>query len=463
MEFRYIIYPIIFALFSGGKKQYIKYSLIILCVISLILFLFFGTTASKFYLIQYRFFQLGFGGILAIIFYRIQTINKNYIYLVYVSIIAMFLLLAIPYKNNTLGVISTTLFSGIYLTFNKYFNDVDKVTKVLFSNKIFVFIGKISFSLYMWHQVVLAFSRYSFFETLNFTNGFILTLIILALSIFSYYAIENTFRNKKLISTRNVLIVVGIFFTFSISLAFYLNSVRGVFKDYPSLNLYTKDNKERGFKFISSSYDPDMQFNDDVRKLDKPFDSSQNKKKVLVLGDSFARDVVNIIKESSIDNLDISYLEFNKKRDDISTDRKRLIDADVIFIARNRIYDKAFLKEIQYKFNIDISTKKFFVFGYKNYGYSNGIYFRCQKNNPKEQCLATIKPTVLNSQQIMEKNWGAQYINLMEPLKVGDDKIRVFTPDGKFVSHDTLHLSINGAKYYGKILSSLLKKILSPL
>jgi peptidoglycan/LPS O-acetylase OafA/YrhL len=70
------------------------------------------------------------------------------------------------------------------------------VTKVL-STKLLVGIGLISYSLYLWHYPIFAFTRETNFFEGSIGKKLIIGIIILILSIFSYYFIEKPFRNKK--------------------------------------------------------------------------------------------------------------------------------------------------------------------------------------------------------------------------------------------------------------------------
>ena len=72
------------------------------------------------------------------------------------------------------------------------------ITKVL-SNKLFVGIGLISYSLYLFHYPIFAFVR-----SLRLATGVIefsiVATIIFIVSTISYYVIEKPFRNPKIIS-----------------------------------------------------------------------------------------------------------------------------------------------------------------------------------------------------------------------------------------------------------------------
>ena len=88
-----------------------------------------------------------------------------------------------------------------------WFTNKDEfITKIL-SSKLFVGIGLISYSLYLWHYPIFAFSRIS--ESTH-GNSLLIAISTIFLSIISYYLIEKPARNKKN-RFRNVLILIILF------------------------------------------------------------------------------------------------------------------------------------------------------------------------------------------------------------------------------------------------------------
>ncbi|MDO4729566.1 MAG: acyltransferase family protein, partial [Bacteroidota bacterium] len=86
-------------------------------------------------------------------------------------------------------------------------NEKGRIITKLFSFPIVVWIGKISYSLYLWHWLVLAVFRYFFgVGELSTTNVSIVVLLIFVLSVFSYYAIEQTTRYNKMNFTRSLIL-----------------------------------------------------------------------------------------------------------------------------------------------------------------------------------------------------------------------------------------------------------------
>jgi peptidoglycan/LPS O-acetylase OafA/YrhL len=78
-----------------------------------------------------------------------------------------------------------------------WFSHKDELITKILSTKLFVGIGLISYSLYLWHYPIFALSR-----IVEFTGGGVfkklsLGFLILIVSIFSYYFVEKPFRNKN--------------------------------------------------------------------------------------------------------------------------------------------------------------------------------------------------------------------------------------------------------------------------
>jgi hypothetical protein len=78
-----------------------------------------------------------------------------------------------------------------------WFSNKDEVITKILSTKLFVGIGLISYSLYLWHYPIFAFTRQIYFFDGSIIRKLYIGLIIIILSIFSYYIVEKPFRNKN--------------------------------------------------------------------------------------------------------------------------------------------------------------------------------------------------------------------------------------------------------------------------
>src|SRR5690606_2459228 len=112
-----------------------------------------------------------------------------------------------------------------------------------FTNQTVVKIGKISFSIYMVHQVIFAFARYAYLEKITTLWALVLITITILISYITYKFIENPFRDIKLFSTRKVLFLVIPVFLVSSTASLYIYALGGIIKDHPELNIY-KDHSE---------------------------------------------------------------------------------------------------------------------------------------------------------------------------------------------------------------------------
>ena len=73
------------------------------------------------------------------------------------------------------------------------------VNKHILSNKAMVFVGKISYSLYLWHWPLLVFSRIVYPEGSDsiLANTWVIVLISIIMSVMSYFFVENPLRFRK--------------------------------------------------------------------------------------------------------------------------------------------------------------------------------------------------------------------------------------------------------------------------
>ena len=102
-------------------------------------------------------------------------------------------------------------------------NKKEIITKIL-STKLFVGIGLISYSLYLWHYPIFAFARITDFTQGSSFNKLLLGAIILIISVFSYYFVERPARNKnnkfKVILNLNIFFII---FLIIINLIIFFN------------------------------------------------------------------------------------------------------------------------------------------------------------------------------------------------------------------------------------------------
>ncbi|WP_186774571.1 acyltransferase family protein [Chitinophaga pinensis] len=224
----YVVYPLIFLFLTGARKKWIVPLLITLTVVSLFLFLSASSTYGRFYLIQYRFFELALGG-LGAIFFSNRTIDNRYKigFLFIILCVLLFGVYLSPVVNLLLVV-----FSSVGLLLPGHTNE--GLSNTFLEQKYMVWIGKISFSLYMWHQIILAYSRYFVLERIDIISAVVLFLITLMLSVLSYQFIEQPFRDKVKVSSRMLLSVSAVVLVLTSVSSLFLYMRSGIIRDVRS-------------------------------------------------------------------------------------------------------------------------------------------------------------------------------------------------------------------------------------
>ena len=114
-----------------------------------------------------------------------------------------------------------TLFPIIGVCLIIWFSNKDELITKILSTKLFVGIGLISYSLYLWHYPIFAFAKVIELNQGSFFNILLLGIFILILSFLSYYFVERPFRNRKnkslvILSLVTILIFLLVFINFNI-------------------------------------------------------------------------------------------------------------------------------------------------------------------------------------------------------------------------------------------------------
>ena len=436
----YLIFLIMYLFIRICKHDQMKlnkYLQIILLLISVGLFcapIF--TPASKFYYIWFRMFEILAGSIIYSYEDRfLKFIGKKdnkYIFafcifgLSYCLVINSLVNQNITINNNIILVIVTCSISSILIAISssmKFKNDFI----IKFST-----LGQYTFSIFIWHQVILALYRYIFAFDAKSLDIVFYVIILFIVSIISYLWLEVKLSKYIDKNMRLSLFVCVICTIVLCSYSFYIYSIAGVVRDVPELGITVKD-KQGGMhaKFNHRIYDFDKDFTDLSRK------------KVLVIGDSFARDWVNILLLSTIkDKIEISY--FQPISFEYINERKRRIkEADIIFFAVKPDY--FLLPEYLQK---EYDQGKVFVIGSKKFGYNNGYIYNRRKLHNYTKLKVKVPDYLIRRNLRQKQQFGEKYIDMLNVLMDSNKSIPVFTPDGHFISQDTDHLTYWGAKYF---------------
>jgi len=224
----YIIFPFLLIFIYNLNKHLLIYLLGIIFVLSLSLFFYVLKIApnANFYFTFTRVWQISIGVIIA---YFIINNRFNFSKLSN-NIFSLFGILIIFYSfffDFYLKEIPAALLSTIGAALIIVFGNKDTLVGKFLSIKIFVGVGIISYSLYLWHYPIFAFAK-NYYNVINLQLKFLIILLSLILSIFSYKIIEKPFRNNNFIDVKNFIkltFFLSLFlFCFSISTFYYFSN-----------------------------------------------------------------------------------------------------------------------------------------------------------------------------------------------------------------------------------------------
>ena len=278
----YILFPIVLLITFKYFRKYLIHILILGFVISLGL----ADWGSRnhpsfnFYVLPTRGWELLAGSILAYFEINNGHRSKNKTLNLILPTIGLLLvghsILFFDYKMNYPSIYTLSPIIGVCLII--WFSNKDEIITKILSTKLFVGVGLISYSLYLWHYPIFAFFRVTEFFRDNIISNLTIGITTLFLSIFTYFFIEKKFRNKKYQFKKIFIIIISLVFIL-FSFNFYVIHKDGIKTRLPEIlkiklreknvNFYQKDNTQK-VVFIGDSHADSLQFtlNEEIKKKD---------------------------------------------------------------------------------------------------------------------------------------------------------------------------------------------------
>ena len=306
----YIFFPLLLMLLFPYGRKVVILAIILIGIISLSIaeWAAIHSPFGNFYLLPSRAWEL-MAGSLAAIFYSSSIVKySREIFSGCFSFIGLALILSsyIFYSPSTAHPSSLTILPVLGAVLVLLFAEDKNIIGKLLSTKILSFVGLISYSLYLWHQPVLALmkSRYSLHLEIN--NIIFSIILIFVLSYLSWKFVETPFRSKQKYPPKKIMnyslasIAIGAFG--SLILVYNLSVQRIIFPE----NMFR-------YEILLEAQDAHseqiMFENDDCKFWSEEFShvfinrfnecKAKYRKAVFILGGSHAKDLYNAVAISS--------------------------------------------------------------------------------------------------------------------------------------------------------------------
>lgn len=452
----YLVFPILMLcatrcakLFKQDERKWMINTLCICCLLSLVLYLWPNVSVGdRFYYLQYRFFEIALGGIISLYIHKSNrggyfqgAVFQKVAVILLLLVVGCSLYNVITNQSISEGVvigkklntsnglpISSTMALLLTVTFTSVVVACKNGCSFILKSTILAWLGKMSYSLFIWHQVILAFYRYSISYEMDLFAIVTYLAATLLISVISFYLIE-----KHVSASRGAFVgwCTAAVLVLLPSSNLYLHA--GVVRDIPELDV-KKGMEHRGMF---------GEYCDRVYKY-KEFPKENNgKPNVLVADISFGRDFANVLLESPYkDSINMVYLYVWS--DTRAEELVRQSDYIFTFTAKDKLPTFVWESKRANCKVMGISTK--------NYGSCNGIIYKNRNSADYFAQVAAIEPGYKELNAEWKQQWGDNYIDLLTPSLVDNQHVRVFTDDNRFISQDCRHLTQAGAQWYAKIL-----------
>ena len=318
----------------------------------------------------------------------------------------------------------------------------------MLSSRVLVGIGLASYSAYLWHQPLFAFIRLLSPE--EPATGVWLAAIAATtlLSFLSWRFVERPFRSRERFSRTAIFALTIVVGAVLVGAGFAIDRTSG----FPGRLSVIGGSIDGGGRQAQAAY-VDRAF-----KLRTERFADDGRRKVLVLGNSYARDFLNMVAENGyMKGCELSY-EPVSRIEEFSCIRdmqrlppslgQRLPNCDVLVLVMP-IFDSECLAE-DIAWLKSLGVPQVVVLGTKNFGWNPNAVLGMSPEAAKA-FRAKVLPEVSESNaRAREGAPEGCFVDVLALVADPDGRVPVLTPAGEIISEDGGHLTRAGAKFVGE-------------
>ena len=471
----YIIFPIfLFCCWRFGKNRTFLFILFITtCSFFLSEWGWRFKSIANFYLAPTRAWEL-FAGCIAAFIIQSQGVRKNN----FLSLLGLILIIfsIFTYDETTPFPSAYSLIPVLGVLLLVLFACDDTLIGKILSNNALVGIGLISYSLYLWHQPLFAFTR--IFSNQNPSNLLMFIIILLSIipAFLSWKYVEKPFRDKNIIKARTIL-----------SFSILMMSIFIIFGLYGILSDGIKSRYEKeDLKFLNQIYDGNEDYVTQRFNEHLLLNWDNKSKKIFLVGDSYAQDLTNAIYETQLgDNISLSTWYINSKCGNLYLpfdDRKIHISKINIFMCKSEDHyeNREFIFKLSTADEIwlasswgdwqaeliseslinlkKLTSAKIRVFGRKDFPKVRLRNYLGLTAEERSTLSGSVKLKYINLNERFKEVLGESYFIDVQSLMCGGSslKCKIFDEKGLIKTFDGGHLTQSGARFYGEKLMSIL-------
>lgn len=313
-------------------------------------------------------------------------------------------------------------------------------------------IGAISYSLYLWHQPVLAFFRLTQPEPPSHWVQLGVVTLSFPLAWASWKFVETPFRSSHRFSRASVFTIAIAGMAVFAGIGFAIDRCGGFPGRVPGMAVSANGATARlpRHEYVDRMYRPGTH---EFEPGAKP--------RLLVIGNSYARDTLNCIAEcDALPDWDISYVAVPRALPLPKLTEpgvwpaalaRRLKECDLLLIVQGDVpvfrsddwpRDRAVLESL--------GARNILFLGTKNFGW-NPNAFMALPDAKATSYRPRVEDRSVEWNRVDVATFGSgRFINLLQLLMGPDGRVSLFTEDGQLISEDGRHLTPQGARYIGK-------------